>query len=192
MDIDDILNQIYILPKSSADLLKNYVSVLNCPKGHLLIKAGRVERKLYFIKKGIVRAFSESEKGETTFWFGEEGETAISMKGYVQNERGYENIQLLEDCELYALDIKDLNYLYENDIYIANWGRKFAENEILKMEHRIISRELLEATERYQFLLINSPNFVRRIPLKHIASYLGITQVSLSRIRKMSKTHYLS
>lgn len=192
MDIYYILNQIYILPKSSANLLKNYVSLLNCPKGHMLITAGRVERKLYFIKKGIVRAFSESEKGETTFWFGEEGETAISMKGYVQNERGYENIQLLEDCELYELNIKDLNSLYENDIHIANWGRKFAENEILKMECRMISRELLEATERYKVLLINSPNLVRRVPLKHIASYLGITQVSLSRIRKMSKTHYLS
>lgn len=184
MEIDFILDQIYILPEPSANKLKNYVSVLNCPKGHMLIKAGCVERKLYFIKKGIVRAFSESEKGEITFWFGEEGETAISMNGYVQNKRGYENIQLLEECELYELDIKDLNYLYENDIHIANWGRKFAENEILKMEDRIISRELLEASERYKLLLINSPNLIRRVPLKHIASYLGITQVSLSRIRK--------
>lgn len=184
MEIDSILDQIYVLPKSSANKLKDYVSVVNCLKGHTLIKAGCVERKLYFIKKGIVRAFSDSEKGEITFWFGEEGETAISMKGYVQNERGYENIQLLEDCELYAIDIKDLNHLYENDIHLANWGRKFAENEILKMEHRIISRELLEASERYKVLLNNSPNLVRRVPLKYIASYLGITQVSLSRIRK--------
>lgn len=188
MEIDYILDQIYTLPKSSANMLKNYVSVLNCPKGHLLIKEGCVERKLYFIKKGIVRAYSESEKGEITFWFGEEGETAISMNGYVQNERGYENIQLLEDCEFYELDIKDLNHLYESDIHIANWGRKFAETEILKMEYRIISRELLEASERYKVLLNNSPNLIRRVPLKYIASYLGITQVSLSRIRKNKMT----
>ncbi|MDN3707140.1 Crp/Fnr family transcriptional regulator [Myroides ceti] len=184
MEIDFILDQFYKLPAPSATKLKNYVSVLNCPKGHILIKSGCIERKLYFIKKGIVRAFSDSEKGEITFWFGEEGETAISMNGYVQNEKGYENIELLEDCELYELNIKDLNYLYQNDIHIANWGRKFAENEILKMEDRIISRQLLEASERYKLLLVNSPNLFRRVPLKHIASYLGITQVSLSRIRK--------
>ncbi|MBA5791701.1 Crp/Fnr family transcriptional regulator [Flavobacterium sp. xlx-214] len=184
MEIDYILDQIYTLPRSSANMLKKYVSIRNYPKGHLLIKAGSVERKLYFIKSGIVRAFSESEMGETTFWFGEEGETAISMNGYVQNKKGYENIQLLEDCVFYELDIKDLNYLYENDIHIANWGRKFAEKEILKMEYRIISRELLEAGDRYKDLLNNYPNLVRRVPLKYIASYLGITQVSLSRIRK--------
>lgn len=184
MKIDLILEQIYSLPEYSANMLKNYISVVNYPKGHLLVKAGTTERKIYFIKKGIVRAYATHEKGDITFWFGEEGETVISMKGYVENKNGYENMELLEDCELYELDIANLHYLYMNDIHIANWGRKFAENELLKIEKRLISRELLEATQRYKELLTYYPSLMQRVPLKYIASYLGITQVSLSRIRK--------
>lgn len=184
MKIDVILEQIYRLPEYSADMLKKYISLVKFPKGHILVKAGTIERKIYFIKSGIVRAYSEYEKGDITFWFGEEGETVISMKGYVENKSGYENMELLEDCEFYVLDISNLHYLYMNDLHIANWGRKFAELELLKIEERLISRELLEATQRYKELLTNHPSLLRRVPLKHIASYLGITQVSLSRIRK--------
>ena len=71
-------------------------------------------------------------------------------------------------------------------IHIANWGRKLAEKELLKIESRIISSEMMSAKERYDELIKNSPSLIQRVPLKHIASYLGITQVSLSRIRKLS------
>lgn len=184
MKIDVILNQIYQLPECSANRLKSHISFVTYPKGHILVQAGTIERKIYFIKTGIVRAFSAHEERDITFWFGEEGETVISMKGYVENKRGYENMELLEDCELYVLDIANLQSLYLEDIQIANWGRKFAELELLKIEERLISRELLEATQRYKELLAHYPSLMRRVPLKYIASYLGITQVSLSRIRK--------
>lgn len=58
---------------------------------------------MYFIKKGIVRAYTELADNEITFWFGREGDTVVSMKSYVSNQRGYENIELLEECELYEM-----------------------------------------------------------------------------------------
>lgn len=105
------------------------------------------------------------------------------MKSYVANEKGYEDIELLEDCELYELKAAQLQKLFEEQIDIANWGRKFAEKELVKTEERLISRQFRTATERYINLLKNNPDLIQRVQLGHIASYLGITQVSLSRIR---------
>lgn len=157
--------------------------MLSLPKQTILLKANRVEQAVYFIKKGIVRAYSEHGSGEITFWFGEEGETVLSMKSYVEQQASYEHIELLEDCELYKIHNSELTKLYHEDIEIANWGRKFAEKELLKIERRMISRELLSAKQRYEQLLELQSTLLQRVPLKYIASYLGITQVSLSRIR---------
>ncbi|WP_373398301.1 Crp/Fnr family transcriptional regulator [Algoriphagus halophilus] len=183
MQIDQLIDRIYLLPESSKQKLKNNTKEVFYPKGHILLKADRVEEKLYFIKKGVVRAFAKTPDQEITFWFGKEGDTALSMKSFVGNQKGYEDIELLEDSELFQIDALNLQQLFKEDIHIANWGRKYAENELLKTEERLISRLLLNATERYLELINNDPTLIQRVQLRYIASYLGITQVSLSRIR---------
>lgn len=183
MDINQILDSIYTISVHSKLRLRSRIETLTLPKHTILLKANRVEQAIYFIRKGIVRAYSEHEAGEITFWFGEEGETILSMRSYVEQQPSYEHIELLEDCELYKISTADLNRLYREDIEIANWGRKFAERELLKIERRMISRELLSAKQRYEQLMDRQASLLLRVPLKYIASYLGITQVSLSRIR---------
>ena|SRR5690554_309401 len=183
MTIDQILNQIYNLPKTSLELLKDCILEVSFPKGTILLRADKVEKDIYFIKKGIVRAYSDTEDNEITFWFGREGETIISMKSYVENQKGYENIELLENCELYKIKTQELQNLFQKDIHIANFGRRFAEQELIKTEERLISRQFKTATERYKGLLKENPDLIQRVQLGYIASYLGITQVSLSRIR---------
>ncbi len=182
MDISTILDHIYKLPEQSKLALQNNSSEINFPKGHILFKANKVESNIYFIKKGLVRAFVDRDN-EVTFWFGKEGETVLSMKSYVEEEPGYETIELLEDCELYELKTENLKKLFEQDVHIANWGRKFAEKELIKTEERLISRQFKNASERYLELMKDHPELLQRVQLGHIASYLGITQVSLSRIR---------
>jgi CRP-like cAMP-binding protein len=118
-----------------------------------------------------------------TFWFGKEGDVVLPMKSYVDNYQNYENIQLLEDCVLYQLKIDALRKLFETDINIANWGRKLAERELVKTEELFISRQFRTASQRYEELLTKQPEIIQRVQLGYIASYLGITQVSLSRIR---------
>lgn len=108
MNIDQILNNIYPLTNNSIVAVKEYITETNYPKGYILLRANKVEKSIYFIKKRIVRAYSNLAENEITFWFGKEGDTVISMKSYVANQKGYENIQLLEDCQLYELKIKDL------------------------------------------------------------------------------------
>lgn len=183
MDISSILDHIYQLPEQSKKGLLLTINLITYRKGHIILKAGKVESSIYFIKKGIVRAYINEGNNDVTFWFGKEGETIISMKSYVENQNGYENIELLEDCELYELKTADLERLFNSDIHIANWGRKFAEKELIKTEERLIPKLFKNASERYLDLITNHPELIKRIQLGHIASYLGITQVSLSRIR---------
>ncbi|MGV3762663.1 Crp/Fnr family transcriptional regulator [Parapedobacter sp.] len=183
MDLDQILDNIYPLPEVSKQALKAYINEVHFRKGDRLLRADRVERDIYFIKQGIVRAYARTAHNETTFWLGKEGDTVISMKSYVANQKGYEDIELLENGLLYKLDAQRLQRLFDQDIHMANWGRKLAEKELLKTEERLISQQFRTATERYKGLMEDSPDIIRRVQLKHIASYLGITQVSLSRIR---------
>lgn len=183
MDIDKILDKIYpIRTLSKLKLIECFKEVRH-PKNHVIIHSDKVEKNVYFIKKGIARTFSDFLDGEVTIAFGEEGDTIISLKSYILNQSGYENIELLEDCELYKISVAKLQDLFSTDIDIANWGRKFAEQELIKAEQRFISNQLGTATERYLELLKKHPTLLQRVSLGLIASYLGITQVSLSRIR---------
>lgn len=183
MNIDTIIEQIYPLPQGSQKQLLLRFSEVKFPKGYLLMKTDKAEHSVYFIKKGIVRAYALQEDHEVTFWFGKEGDTVLSMKSYIEQNPGYENIELLEDCDLYKISISDLQKLYQQDIHITNWGRKIAEKELIKTEERLISRQFKTATERYQQLLKEQSDILQRVSLGLVASYLGITQVSLSRIR---------
>ena len=180
----DIITEIFPISKDAQNHLMNLMEEKHFEKGTLLMKANRLEKHIYLVKKGIVRAYSDHEDGEITFWFGEEGSAVLSMKSYVENKKSYENIELLEAGILYEISIEKLQLLFEQNIEVANWGRKLAERELLKLETRMISRELLSARLRYEEILIHCPSLIKRVSLIYIASYLGITPVSLSRIRK--------
>ncbi|PKB15181.1 Crp/Fnr family transcriptional regulator [Flavobacterium sp. 5] len=183
MTIDQILDNIYILPENSKLVIKDYITEKKHPKGYILLNTNKVEDSIYFLKKGIVHAYINSINQKITFWFGKEGDPVISMRSYVANQKGYEEIELLEDCELYEINTQNLQDLYEKDIHIANWGRKFAEKELIKTEERLISKQFRTATERYKEIIRDNPDLLQRVQLGYIASYLGITQVTLSRIR---------
>lgn len=175
------------MPAISVKLFESYLSKVIYPKGYHLLEARKIETNIYFLQKGIVRAYTPIKGKKVTFWFGCEGATVVSLKSYVDNKPGYETIELMEDSVLYVLRKKDLFELFEKDINIANWGRKFVEIELIKAEERIISLLFKNASERYNDLLGSMPDLLQRIPLGIIASYLGITQVSLSRIRAKIK-----
>ena len=187
MTINKILTAIAPLPAKSLELMTAEIKEVSYRKGHILLDSMKVETKIYFIRKGILRAYSPTKNGEVTFWFGREGDCVLSMKSYVANEPSYEKVELVENAELYELSISKLRELFNIDIHIANWGRRLAEKELLRTEERFVAREFKTATERYSDLMENNPELLKRVPLGHIATYLGITQVSLSRVRSKFK-----
>ena len=183
MDIKNIINNIYSLPEDSIQSLLTNVTKMIYPKGSHLIEAGVVESDIFFVAQGIVRAYIPMEGRNITFWIGTEGATVVSLKSYVNNEPGYETVECMENTIIYILKRSVLESLFLQDINIANWGRKFAEMEFLQTEERCIPLLFTTAAERYEELLKKQPHLFLRIPLECLASYLGITPVSLSRIR---------
>ncbi|MCZ4243112.1 Crp/Fnr family transcriptional regulator [Pedobacter punctiformis] len=172
-----------MLSNSSLLLLAPHFKIIEMQKGDVLIKADNTEAYFYIIDEGIARAYSHGENQQITFWFGQKGDALFSYNSYINGKPGYENIELLEDCRLFRIKTKDLLSLYSTHIEIANWGRKIAEKELIATEKRLIDRLFKTATERYLEFLHQSPQLAKKVALKHIASYLGVTQVTLSRIR---------
>lgn len=183
MDIKEIINQRYAMPDASLDRLQQCLTEVSYPKGFRVLKCSKVEKDIFFIKQGIVRAYTSVDGKEITFWIGKEGATLVSMKGYVNDEPGYETMELMEDSVLYVLKRKKLKELFSEDLHIANWGRRYAEMELLATEERLLSMLSAIASERYKELLEKEPDLLQRLPLGSIATYLGVTQASLSRIR---------
>lgn len=183
MELTEILTRICSLPAASLSKITEMTQRIEVKKGAMLVEADKVCDSVYFVGEGIVRAYCYAKGRDITFWIGEEGTVALSMRSYVYSQPGYENIVAIEDCVLYRISACALRGLYNEDINLANWGRVFAEKEILRAEKSLIPQLFTTASERYDQLLKEHPGLLNRIPLENLASYLGITPVSLSRIR---------
>lgn len=120
MEIELILDQISPLSSQSIQLIADKIQLIRLSKNTTLIDADKVEKKLYFIKKGIVRAYTIDDGKEITFWFGKEGDLILSTRSYVENKISYETIELMEDCELYEVKSSDLQLFYATNLEIAN------------------------------------------------------------------------
>lgn len=183
MNIEEILEKVSSISNESLGLITNKIKLVSLPKNTILMDTDKIEKKVYFIKKGIARAYTIDDGNEITFWFGKEGDCILSMRSYTFNKPSYETIELLENCELYEIEMRELFNLYSSSLEIANWGRRFAEKELINTEERFISRQIGTAKYRYEKLLTDNPSLINRVQLGYIASYLGISQVTLSRIR---------
>lgn len=185
--ISNKIDEIFLLPITEKQLFLSRLERIEVRKGTVVVSAEKVERYVYFIETGIARAYRDTEKGQTTIWFGEAGGVILSFLSFFKNQPGYESIEVLEDSVLYRISSNNLQELYAQHLPIANWGRKFAEQELLLTEQRFMDLQFKTATERYQDLIKYAPTILQRVQLGYIASYLGITQVSLSRIRAATK-----
>lgn len=153
-------------------------------KGDYFLKKGQTVSNMFVLETGCVRGFYNKENKEINTWFGFENELLGSFLPLFSNLPSYENIQFLEDSSLYYISANDLNALYLKDQQLNTVGRKMAEYYCKILEVRIASLQVESAEERYISLDSDYPQALQRISLGHIASYLGISQETLSRIRK--------
>lgn len=177
------IRRIYPLSAAAFDRLKAMLVPVRFPKGGILFEAGKVEKEIYFLEEGIARAYQRCETFDITFWFGMEGAVILPFESYLRGFPAYETVEVLEPSLAYSVRISLLESLYSTDLELANWGRKMAETELVNAEKRYLSGQFRTASERYLDLLEQQPELLQRVPLGYIASYLGVTQVTLSRIR---------
>lgn len=166
------------------DELSQLVKTNKKLKGDYFLKQGQIVSSLFVIETGLVRSFYYIDDREINSWFGFENIILGAIQPLFYDLPSSENIQFLETSTYHYISSKDLNYLYRKYNDMNTIGRKMAEEYCKILEDRIKSLQTETAEKRYQNLIENQPDSVLRITLGHIASYLGITQETLSRIRK--------
>lgn len=177
------LTQILTISNELEKEINSIAVEINVTKNTILVNHKERSRNLYFIQKGLVRGFYYDEGKEITNWFAQEEEFATSFYSFITNEPSPETIETLEDCELIKISHGDLQNLYEKFPETERLGRIITENYYIKLEERILNIQFRTAKERYQNLLSKNPSLLQRASLGQIATYLGITQETLSRIR---------
>ena len=155
-------------------------------KGSCLITEGKICHHVYFLEQGCLRGFFNLDGKEITYWFAFENNFVTSFFSFITRKPCVENIQAIEDCTLWAISYENLQQLYDLHPDIERLGRIMNERYYVMLEERFVGNHFKEARERYENLLDHSPHIVLRVPLGYIASYLGITQETLSRIRSKS------
>ena len=160
-------------------------------KGALIMKAGEVQNSLYFITKGIIRNYVENNKGEIKIYnFRSENMvvTAYASYNYEDNLKALVNVECLEDCTLIQVPYEAINYVINNMKLGDRLGRYMAEAHVVEMLHYVLQRDTKTIIERLDSIDKNFPNIHQRIPQYMIASYLGITPVHLSNLKKRRKS----
>lgn len=172
------------LSENSEQELLNHIKQIYKNKGTFLSKKGQIDDNLYIAEKGIIRFYSVIADKERTNWFCTEGMTAFTSLSFFAGKPSNEYLELLEDSSIYYISKKALEKLYQRNVEIANIGRKIAEEYCLEFEHRVAVLHTQSAQEKYKTLITQTPEIIQRVSLGSIASYLGVTQETLSRIRR--------
>lgn len=146
-------------------------------------------RKIFYIKKGILRSYYITESGEEkTIFFRWEGQMASIPECVFDNKPTRQTWQALEDCELMEIDFDLVEKMSENNLPLIKMRMGIAQKMLLELLKRIESFILDKPEVRYQNLLAQKPEIIKRVADKYIASFIGVTPVSLSRIRKRLAT----
>ena len=184
--MQQLLNHIknyYQLSTIAQQVLQNCFEKIILPKNDYLIKEGQVCRHLYFLQKGALRGYYTVDGKDITHWFGFENDFVTSFHSFITTQAAVENIQLLEGCTIWGISKQNLIALFNEHHEIERLVRIINENYYIRLEERYVNAQFKTAAERYENLLLQTPHILERVALGHIASYLGISQETLSRIR---------
>tara|TARA_Y100001933_G_scaffold264082_1_gene328196 strand:- start:36813 stop:37379 length:567 start_codon:yes stop_codon:yes gene_type:complete len=154
------------------------------PKKRILTHQGKVENYLSFVESGIVRLFIPKKDGELTFGFVFQGNFVSAYDSFLEQTPCEYVVETITNSVLWQLSYHDLQYIYSTSKIGNLIGRKASEELFLKKSKRELSLLRDSAQQRYLNLFKERPELVQKIPLKYIASYIGITPQALSRIRK--------
>jgi CRP-like cAMP-binding protein len=171
------------LSKEAENAIAEISSVIKIKKNQDLQPIGHTCKTIYFINKGVARIYYYKEGADITESFAFENNIIARVESLFTGNPSRKAIQIIEDSEIVAINATQLFKLYDTFPEIERLFRKIIERAYVDTVNRIEGIQFHSAEERYNALLSEEPNILKKVPLKHIASYLGITQVSLSRIR---------
>ncbi len=154
-------------------------------KGSVFLKEGKLSNEYYLLETGLVRAFVYDYDGKeiTTEFFTDKDLVIVPVSLFLRSP-SQESLQALTDCIMWKIGFNEFQQLFHTIKGFTEWGRSWFANQLFVVKQRSLDMVRETATSRYLKLLEQKPKIVQHAPLKQIASYLGVTDTSLSRIRK--------
>lgn len=177
------LLQLGSAPDEEIDQLIRLFEEVRIAKKTSIIKPGEESDKVYFVVRGIIRIYYEKENKEITNWFISEGRFFAPVYHLFTGKPNPNYYEALEETIAITASYRDMEKLYSQFHSLEHIGRKLIESyyaDFLRQSYNVL---FLSADERYLNFLKNTPELISRVPLRFIASYLGLTQETLSRLR---------
>ena len=171
-----------IIDEGAVSEMVKHSSYLKSTKGTKLISVGKRHHYIYLILKGSVKSYYFKESKEVCTWFSFENEI-IGTTSTIQGDPSKETIELLEDSELIKLNIEKIKELAQTELSISNLLNTLWGEHATFLEERLYQLQFMNSHERYKALIKDTPEILHRISLTDIASFLGVSRETLSRIR---------
>ena len=186
----DYFNSITPLPAELIDDIIKYAVIKEYKKNEFILKAGKVSNYTSWIIKGLTRSYYIKDIEDITTKFLWDGAPITSVYSYYSRKPGNENIVALEDTTLASLHYDHMQYLYKTYPAFNVIGRVITEQYLYMLEIEVYNLRKQKAEDRYQFIVKHFPHLLQRVPLKYLATYLGINLETLSRIRGKARQNH--
>jgi len=182
----DQIKDNFPLLKKNWDKYANYYTRIEVPAKTVLLKEGEIAQKAFLIEKGCLRVWFNNNGNDVTFQFAFENEGLSGAESFRKNIPSFFSIETIEPSVLYWIHKKDMNKIFDDINHIPEMSSKMLDIAFDRQFHymkHFLSFIKDTPEQRYLNLLREKPHIIQRVPLQYIATYLGITPVSLSRIR---------
>lgn len=174
-----------LVTRSTAKIIAETFSFKEIKKNEFLLKEDMVSNEYFYLEHGFMRSFAFDVDGnDITTHFYIDDQVVFEVSSFFNRNKSKENIQALEDCSGWYITYDQLNHLFHTLPEFREFGRAILVKGFVALKTRMLSMITETAEKRYQAILNTNPEIFQHAALKHIASYLGITDTSLSRIRK--------
>ncbi len=183
--LTDFINHIFPIAENVVDLIVADFQKVTFTKNDFLLKEGQVCNDFLFLESGFLRVFTfDTEGNEVTTNFYRQNSIVFEVASYFKRTTSQEYIQALTDCCCWKINYTQFQNIFHSIPEFREFGRTNLVNGFIALKLRTMSMINSTAEQRYEHLLNTRPDIFQNVPLKFIASYLGITDTSLSRIRK--------
>lgn len=177
------MREVSPISEETAQLLANNLHECRFDKREMVLESGKFTHYVWFVESGMLRHFWICKGNEIVTSFSIEGHVIFSMDELYYGKMSMEYAQATEPVEAYRISISEMNRLFRENLELCNWGRIIHQNEYRRIHQSHMERLTLSARERYKNFLCQFPEVSRRANLYDIASYLGITASTLSKLR---------
>ena len=182
--IELISRELYPLPTNCIEEFEAKATVRSVHKKEVVVAQGQISNRIFFVVEGALRAYYLKDGNDISDWFAFEGEFICAIQSYFSDLPSPHYIESIETSALLEISKADIQYLSEKCREFERLANVVTTQTMLRLQERIVSLQFETAQQKYLNLLRQRPNIEQRVPLTHIASYLGITIETLSRIRR--------